>query len=90
MEDYIEDSLNCDFSHYSRPALSKQRTFINPLVFKEINYTGNNSFFDDFKGFYILAGDGSDFELPDFPEVWNEFKINDDSLNYRKAAMAKF
>ena len=98
LEDYIEDSLNCDFSHYSRQALSKQRTFINPLVFKEINkqylkeinYTGNNSFFEDFKGFRILAGDGSDFELPDFPEVRKEFKINDDSLNYRKAAMAKF
>ena len=53
LEDYIEDSLNRDFSHYSRQALSKQRTFINPLVFKEINkqylkeinYTGNNSFF---------------------------------------------
>ena len=98
LEDYIEDSLNCDFSHYSRQALSKQRTFINPLVFKEINkqylkeinYSRNNSFFENYKGFRILAGDGSDFEIPDFDEVRKEFKIKDDSLIHKNPAMAKF
>ncbi len=46
-------------------------------------------FFKTYKGFRLLGGDGSDFEIPDFEEVRNEFQIKD-TEKYRKPAQAKF
>ena len=96
LEDFIEDNFTTDIQQITRQAFSKQRTFINPLVFKEIskqylveiNYTKNDSFFKTYKGFRLLGGDGSDFEIPDFEEVRNEFQIKD-TEKYRKPAQAK-
>ena len=97
LEDFIEDNFTQDIEKITKQALSKQRTFINPEVFKEIskeylrliNYTKNNSFFKDYKGFRLFGGDGSDFEIPDFENTRNEFGIKD-TPKYRKPAMAKF
>ena len=98
LEDFIEDNFTTDIQQISRQAFSKQRTFINPLVFKEIskeylfeiNYIKNNSFFKTYKGFRLFGGgDGSDFEIPDFDEVRKEFQIKD-TKKYRKPAQTKF
>lgn len=77
---------------------SFQRIFIDPLVFKQIsnkylkniNYNTNNPLFKKFKGFFLIAGDGSDFEIPDFDEVRNEFGIKNNSLIKREPSNAKF
>ena len=37
----------------------------------------------------MFGGDGSDFEIPDFEEVRNEFQIKD-TEKYQKPAQAKF
>ena len=37
LEDFIEDNFTRDIQLITRQAFSKQRTFINPLVFKEIS-----------------------------------------------------
>ena len=55
----------------------------------EINYHENYTFFKTYKGFRLLGGGGSDFEIPDFEEVRNEFQIKD-TEKYRKPAQAKF
>ena len=55
----------------------KQDISIIKTVFKEIN------------GFRIYADDGSDFELPDFKEVREEYQIKNTPL-MNKPAMAKF
>ena len=97
LEDFMEDNFTQDIESITRQALSKQRTFIEPLVFKEISreylfeigYTKDNHFFKEYKGFRLFGGDGSDFEIPDFDQVRNEFGIKD-TLKYRKPAMAKF
>lgn len=97
LEDFMEDNFTQDIESITRQALSKQRTFIEPLVFKEISreylfeigYTNDNHFFKEYKGFRLFGGDGSDFEIPDFDQVRNEFGIKD-TLKYRKPAMAKF
>ena len=49
----------------------------------------DNQSFKTFKGFRLIVGDESDFEIPDFPETREEFNIKDTS-NYRKPAMYKF
>ena len=53
LEDFIEDNFTADIQQITRQAFSKQRTFINPIVFKEIskqylfeiNYHENHTFF---------------------------------------------
>ena len=98
LEDFIEDDINSEIDSLSRQAYSQQRKFINPQVYKdistqylkEIRYKANNNLLKNFKGMMVVAGDGSDFEIPNFEETREEFNIKDDCLNYRKPAMAKF
>ena len=81
----------------SKQFISYQRTFIKPVLFQDINkkylelidYKTDNKTFKTFKGFRLCAGDGSDFEIPDFPETRAEFNIKD-TPKYRKPAMCKF
>ena len=97
LEDFVEDDFTNELEAITRQAYSKQRIHIKPTTFKEIskqyliniNYTKNNSFFKEFRGFRLLGGDGSDFEIPDFEEVRKEFGIKD-TKKYRKPANAKF
>ena len=37
LEDFIEDNFPRDIQQITRQTLSKQRTFIHPIVFKEIS-----------------------------------------------------
>lgn len=97
LEDFVEDNFTTDIQQITRQAFSKQRTYIHPIVFKEIskqylleiNYYKNYDFFKTYKGFRLFGGDGSDFEIPDFEEVRKEFQIKD-TEKYRKSAQAKF
>ena len=55
---------------FSRQYISKQRMFILPEYFKSINrnflinidYSIDNSYLKTFKGFFLIAGDGSDMK----------------------------
>ena len=80
----------------SRQFISSQRKFIDPQLFKDINQTylkkmdyQNNIRLIRFMGFFLLSGDGSDFELPDFPNIREEFNIVS-TPKYTKPCMGKF
>lgn len=81
----------------SKQFISSQRTYIKPVLFQDISkkylelidYKTDNQLFKTFKGFRLIAGDGSDFEIPDFPETRAEFNIKN-TPRYRKPAMCKF
>ena len=81
----------------SKQFVSSQRTFIKPVLFQDIskryleliNYKDDNHTFKTFKGFRLCACDGSDFEIPDFPETREEFNVKNTPL-YDKPAMCKF
>ena len=81
----------------SKQHVSSQRSYIKPILFQDISkrylelidYKNDNQTFKTFKGFRLLAGDGSDFEIPDFPETRAEFNIRN-TPKYRKPAMCKF
>lgn len=98
LDDFLEDKFGDLEIELTRQNLSQQRTFVNPLVFKEIskeylrniNYNVNNPLLKTFDGFFLLAGDGSDFEIPDFDEVRKEFGIKNNSLVKREPSNAKF
>ena len=98
LDDFFEDKYDDLDISLSRQNLSQQRTFINPLVFKEINkeylkninYNTNNPLLKTFKEFFLLAGDGSDFEIPNFNDVRKEFGIKNNNLRIRSQSNAKF
>ena len=98
LDDFLEDKFDDVDIELTRQNLSQQRTYVDPVVFKEIskeylnniNYTANNSLFKTFKRFFLIAGDGSNFEIPDFEEVRNEFGIKNNSLVRREPSDAKF
>lgn len=98
LDDFLEDKFEDVDIELTRQNLSQQRTFIDPLVFKEIsneylkniNYNVKNPLFKTFNGFFLIAGDGSNFEIPDFEEVREEFGIKDNSLVRREPSDAKF
>ena len=96
IEDYIT-KYKPEIEIPSKQFISSQRTFIKPFLFQDISkkylelidYKTDNQTFKTFKGFRLCAGDGSDFEIPDFPETREEFNIKN-TPNYRKPAMCKF
>ena len=98
LDDFLEDKFDEVDLELTRQNLSQQRTFIDPFVFKEIskeylkniNYNVNNPLFKTFNGFFLIAGDGSNFEIPDFEDVRKEFGIKNDSLVRREPSDAKF
>ena len=81
----------------SKQFVSSQRTYIKPVLFQDISkkylelidYKTDNQTFKTFKGLRLIAGDGSDFEIPDFPETRAEFNIKN-TPKYKKPAMCKF
>lgn len=98
LDDFLEDKFKDVNVELTRQNLSQQRTFINPTVFKEINkeylkninYSPNNALFKNFKGFFLFAGDGSEFEIPDFDEVRKEFGIKNNNLTRKEPSNTRF
>ena len=96
IENYMSN-FKIDYDPVSRQFLSKQRMFIIPEYFKYINrtflekieYNPDNAYFKIFKGFLLVAGDSSDYKLPDFPEVREEFNVHN-TEKYTKPCMGKF
>ena len=96
IENYIT-KYKPDLDILSKQFISSQRTYIKPVLFQDISkkylelidYKNDNRTFKTFKGFRLCSGDGSDFEIPDFPETRAEFNIKN-TLKYRKPAMCKF
>ncbi len=96
IEDYIT-KYKPELDIPSKQFVSSQRTYIEPILFQDISkkylelidYKTDNRTFKTFKGFRLIAGDGSDFEIPDFPETRAEFNIKN-TPKYRKPAMCKF
>lgn len=94
---YLEENNFIPFDDVSKQTFSKQRTWVSPELFKQlsrnyleiISYTRANSFFKTYKGYRILAGDGSDFELPNCPSVRETYGIID-TPKYTKPVNAKF
>ena len=97
IEDYIT-KYKPELDIISKQYVSYQRTFIEPDLFKDISkkylelidYKNDNQTFKTLlKDLDLCAGDGSDFEIPDFPETRAEFKITN-TQKYTKPAMCKF
>ena len=94
--EFYMSNFKIGISPFSRQYISKQRMFILPEYFKcvnrnflsKIDYSIDNPYLKTFKGFFLIAGDGSDVKLPDFPNIREEFNIVN-TLKYTKPCMGK-
>jgi hypothetical protein len=62
--------------------LSKQRSYLNPLIFKDtirnalkVAYSPDKYPLETFKGYYVFAEDGSQIELPNTQQTKEEFDV---------------
>ena len=96
IEDYMSN-FKIGVDPFSRQFISEQRMFILPEYFKSLNrnllakldYSPDNPYLETFKGYFLIAGDGSDMKLPDFPNVREEFNVKN-TPKYTKPCMGKF
>jgi len=66
----------------SKQDLSKQRSYLSPMIFKDANrnafkeaYSIDKFNFETFKGFFVFAVDGSQLELPNTSQTRDEFDV---------------
>lgn len=94
---YLE-SLDHSYKRVNRGNFSKQRTHINPELFKEvnrnflkeINFDKNLTFHKTYKGFRLFAADGLKLSFDNNQQLRNDFKVKDGNLNYKNPSEVKF
>lgn len=91
---YIDNAPN--LVEITKQAISKQRIYIKPQVFIDIAkqyliniHYKNIELYKTFKGFRLIAIDGSDFELPDNKNTREEFKVKKSFIR-KNPAQGKF
>lgn len=78
----IEEFMEiCNKEEISSPGFFKQREKLNPKVIEYLNNESMKLFYEEypqevktFKGYIIVAEDGSDFEIPNTSKARNEFE----------------
>ena len=84
-----------DFETISSQAIGKQRMFIDPKVFIDMNESfidqlyGKYSGFSKFKGYIVSACDGSIIDLPNVTLTREEFPVGDENLLKEKRIRAR-
>ena len=85
----------CEIPEISTPGFLKQREKLNPEVFKYLNDNSMKLFYEDFKsdvktykGYLLIAEDGSDFEIPNTIKTRKEFESKNARANKENIARA--
>ena len=87
--------LNKKFKTISSQGIGKQRMFIDPKVFIDMNESfidqlyGKYSGFSKFKGYIVSACDGSIIDLPNVTLTREEFPVGDENLLKEKRIRAR-
>ena len=92
----IEEFIDiCRIKEISTPGFFKQREKLNPDVFNHLNDESMKLFYNDFKndvktykGYVLVAEDGSDFEIPNNKITRQEFKSKRSRCHNKVAARA--
>ena len=82
IDDYYYEKYGVDKLPVSKQAISKQRQYLDPLIFKEANkrsiekiYSSNRYTLKDFKGHMVIGIDGSQADIPNTPITKEEFEV---------------
>jgi len=95
-EMFLEVKNGDDSVKISRQAISQRRVFLDPVIYKDINrdclieaYSKNKEDFSYFKGYLLLATDGSKFEIPNTPQTREAFSVPSNTLVYTQPPRAQ-
>ncbi|RAP52589.1 MAG: hypothetical protein BZ138_02820 [Methanosphaera sp. rholeuAM270] len=89
---YLRNFKESDDVVITRQASSYQRTFIEPLVYKDmmldtlVNMVDDGSYRSGYKDMVVMGVDGSDIDLPPHKITMEEFNIPDDTLVRKQPA----
>jgi hypothetical protein len=91
-----DDILECKKMKVSKQDISKQRIYIKPEFFKDVNEASIKKMYSDkfdslkkFKGFFLLLIDGSEVNLPNTPQTREEFGVDLNALEKIKSPKAR-
>ena len=95
---FFLESLNHGYKRVNRGNFCKQRSYIKPELFKEINrdylkeikFNEDLSFHKTFKGYRLLAVDGLTLSFDNNQQLRKDFEVKEGNLNYRNPSEAKF
>ena len=96
----LDEYLKCKNNTYkisiSKQAFSKQRSNLKPEIFKDLYkdylkdfYINSPKEVKKYKGYYVLAIDGSMFEIPNTKELREIYKTQKNSSGHRESARAR-
>ena len=89
---YLDKYMNDDMMTITKQAISSQRQFIEPLIFKDmmldtlIRMKNDGAYPKGFKDKPVLGVDGSDLDVPPHKITIEEFNIPQDTMMYKQPA----
>lgn len=96
LDEYLKSKNNTYKISISKQAFSKQRLNLKPEIFIDLYkdyledfYTNAKEEVKTYKGYYVLAIDGSMFEIPNTKELREIFKTQKNSSGHRESARAR-
>ena len=96
LDEYLKNKNGTYEISISKQAFSKQRINLKTQIFIDIYKDYLIDFYENYpeeiktyKGYYILAIDGSMFEIPNTKELREEFKTQKNSSGHRESARAR-
>lgn len=96
LDEYLKQKNNSYEISISKQAFSKQRLNLKPEIFIDLYKDYLNDFYKNskyevktYKGYHILAIDGSMFEIPNTKDLREEFKTQKNSSGHRESARAR-
>ena len=96
LDEYLKNKNNSYKISISKQAFSKQRLNLKPEIFIDLYKDYLKDFYINYKeevktykGFYVLAVDGSMFEIPNTKELRELFKTQKNSSGQRESARAR-
>ncbi len=96
LDEYLKNKNNTYKISISKQAFSKQRLNLKPEIFIDLYkdyledfYTNSKKEVKTYKGYYVLAIDGSMFEIPNTKELREIFKTQKNSSGHRESARAR-
>ena len=96
IDEYLKQKNNSYKISISKQAFSKQRLNMKPTIFIDLYkdylrdfYTNSKDEVKTYKGYHVLAVDGSIFEIPNTKELREIFKTQKNSSGHRESARAR-
>ncbi len=96
LDEYLKSKNNTYKIGISKQAFSKQRLNLKPEIFIDLYkdylddfYTNSKEEVKTYKGYYVLAIDGSMFEIPNTEALREIFKTQKNSSGHRESARAR-